>query len=81
MLDLSGGAPRSASPWLSTDWTQVLLNLAAPQGAPGSMRFDLSGEWKGSDLVVTDRKPGPHAEATLKLGSYSEFQKLCDALK
>jgi hypothetical protein len=81
ILDLSGGAPRSASPWLSTDGTQVLLNLAPPQGAPGSMRFDLSGEWKGSDLAVADRKPGQHAEWVLKPGSYSEFQKLCEALK
>jgi hypothetical protein len=45
------------------------------------MRFDLSGEWKASDLVVADRKPGQHAEAILKPGSYSEFQKLCEALK
>ncbi len=81
MLDLSGGAPRSSRRWLSTNGTKVLFSLDPPQGSPDSMDLDLRGEWKGSDLVVEDRKPGQHGEATLKPGSYSEFQKLCDALK
>lgn len=81
LLEVSGGAPRSSSPWLSTDGTKLLLDLGPPDGSPGSMRLNLGGEWRGSELVVEDRNPEQHASATLKPGSHSEFQKLCDALK
>jgi hypothetical protein len=86
VLDVSGEAPTTSRPWLSTDGTKAFFYLRPPGGGPGSMRLDLHGEWKGRDLIVDDGgtldgKPGQHAGATLRMGSLKDFQALCESLK
>jgi len=73
MLDLSGARPERLV-LAQYRRHEGLANLGPPQGSPGSMRLDLRGEWKGSELVVEDQKPGQPAAATLKPGSYSELK-------